>query len=341
MIDTRIVVGEATDVAEVRRLASREAEGLGFSAADVARVALVATEAAGNLQRHAQGGQVLIRPSAAAGVPGIEILALDTGPGIADVGQALRDGYSTAVGSLGSGLGSIRRHADAFELVSSPEAGTALLARIDSKDAADAGPSPAILRVGAVSVAQPGESVCGDAWAMRTTERGGVVLIADGLGHGPEAGRAAQAAVTAFEGWTGQDLTGLMKIIHDKLHGTRGAAVAVADIDVVERKVRFVGAGNAAARIETPEGPYHALVSVQGTAGLAIRHVREFTYEWPSPQALLVLHTDGLSAHWTLSRYPGAFARDPSLVAGLLYRDCWRGRDDGTVVVVKQGQETP
>ena len=47
------------------------------------------------------------------------------------------------------------------------------------------------------------------------------------------------------------------------------------------------------------------------------------------------MHSDGLTTHWTLERLPGLAARHPSLIAGVLYRDFKRGRDDVTVVVAR------
>jgi len=341
-MDARIVVREATDVAEVRRLASRLAIGEGFPENRVGRVALVATEAAGNLRKHAGGGQVLMRAVTASGEPAVEILALDKGPGIADLGKALDDGHSTAPGSLGTGLGAIRRLSDMFEIVSTPEAGTAIFVRIRrsplGRTSADSTRS-STLRVGAVSVAQPGESVCGDAWSFRATEHGGVVLVADGLGHGPYAAEAAQAAVSAFQACDIDSLPDAMNTLHAALRNTRGAAIALADLDVDDRRVCYVGVGNIGARIETPDGRYHALVSVEGTAGVAVRQTPEFAYEWPSGTSVLILHSDGLSSRWELGSYRGIFAKDPAMVAAVLYRDFWRGRDDATVVAVKQADE--
>ena len=66
-----------------------------------------------------------------------------------------------------------------------------------------------------------------------------------------------------------------------------------------------------------------------------MRRVQEFTYPWP-PGAILVLHSDGLLSHWTLDRHPGLAARHPMLLAGILYRDFRRGRDDTTVVVARE-----
>jgi hypothetical protein len=53
------------------------------------------------------------------------------------------------------------------------------------------------------------------------------------------------------------------------------------------------------------------------------------------PDALVILNSDGLQSHWSLNAYPGIAARDPSLIAAVLYRDFNRGRDDATVVVAK------
>ena len=62
----------------------------------------------------------------------------------------------------------------------------------------------------------------------------------------------------------------------------------------------------------------------------------DFSYAWPE-DGLLVLHSDGLSTSTGLESYPGLAARDPVLIAGVLYRDFSRGRDDATVVVAKAG----
>ena len=77
-----------------------------------------------------------------------------------------------------------------------------------------------------------------------------------------------------------------------------------------------------------------SVVSQPGTAGHLARGIREYTYRWPSG-ALLVLHSDGVSTHHDLTRYPGLGQRHPALIAGVLLRDAGRGRDDATVVVAR------
>jgi hypothetical protein len=65
-----------------------------------------------------------------------------------------------------------------------------------------------------------------------------------------------------------------------------------------------------------------------------MRRVQEFEFDFP-PDALLILHSDGLATHWTSADYPGLVAKHAGLIAGVLYRDHDRGSDDVTVVVLK------
>jgi len=99
-----VVVTEPSQVGEARRAAVALANLLGFDETEIAKVALVVTETASNLVKHAAGGIVLLTPIESGGVVGVEVLALDRGPGVADLAACLRDGFSTA-GTPGTGLG--------------------------------------------------------------------------------------------------------------------------------------------------------------------------------------------------------------------------------------------
>ena len=77
------------------------------------------------------------------------------------------------------------------------------------------------------------------------------------------------------------------------------------------------------------------MVSHNGTVGHVTRKVQEFVYPW-LPGALVIMHSDGLGTQWSLERYPGLALRDPALIAGVLYRDFQRGRDDVTVLVARE-----
>jgi anti-sigma regulatory factor (Ser/Thr protein kinase) len=332
-----LTISESSQAAEARRLITGLASSLGFNETEIGQVAIVITEAATNLVKHAAGGWLLVRALERANLVGLEILALDQGPGITNIGASLRDGYSTA-GSPGTGLGAIVWIAAFFDIFSQPDNGTALLTRLwakNEKQGSRARLPAEPLEIGAVCLAKAGEDICGDSWAVQQGVGRCMIMVADGLGHGPEAAKASNAAVDLLP--TNGTLTPLALIqnAHVALHSTRGAAVAVVELDLERSLVKFAGVGNIAGTIFTDDTSRH-LASYNGTVGHEMRKIQGFTYPW-STNALLVLHSDGLGTHWNLNAYPGLASRHPSLIAGVLYRDFNRGRDDVTVLVAKSG----
>jgi hypothetical protein len=97
----------------------------------------------------------------------------------------------------------------------------------------------------------------------------------------------------------------------------------------------FAGVGNIACRVESGQ-TRRQLVSHNGTLGHMMRRVQQFDFPLPVG-ALLIFHSDGLATHWNLADYSGLAGRHPSVIAGVLYRDHERGRDDVTVLVVRNG----
>ncbi len=332
-----IGVRDTTQTAEARRNAAQLAARLGFDETETGNLGLVVTEAAKNLLKHAGGGDLILRGIDEGGAAIVEMLAIDSGPGIQDVARSFEDGYSTA-GTPGTGLGAISRLSSMHDIYTRPREGTALLAQVARR-----GPHSRAMphqgnrfRVGVVSVPHPAEPVCGDAWSFAESQGlGGRVLVADGLGHGLLAADAARMAVRVAGEHREESGVLLMERIHLALRPTRGAAVAIADLDLPSGQVRFTGLGNIAGTIVSPDGAVRHLVSHPGTAGHEVRKIAEFTYGW-EPGSTLIMHSDGLSTHWSLERYPGLLSRHPSLAAAVLYRDFNRRRDDVTVVVVQE-----
>lgn len=330
-----MAVSESSQVGEARRAATQLAGRLGFGEAEAGKVAIVVTEAASNLVKHGGGGELLLGVLERDGVAGIEILALDRGPGMADLGRCLRDGYSTA-GTQGTGLGAIARLSSGFDVHSAPNAGTAVLARLWARPPEPEGPGGA-LEVGAVSQPHPAEQVCGDAWAVEQASGRVQFVVADGLGHGPTAATAAREAVRIFHDNVRRPPAEILHTIHAALRSSRGAAVLVVQIDLVDRQVCCAGVGNISGSIVSA-GASRSLVSHNGTVGHSVRKVQEFLYPFPSG-SLLVLHSDGLATSWRLDQYPGLAVRAPVLIAGVLYRDFKRGRDDVTVLAARERAE--
>jgi hypothetical protein len=121
---------------------------------------------------------------------------------------------------------------------------------------------------------------------------------------------------------------------HRALRTTRGAAIAVAQLSKETSQIKFAGVGNISAHLLTG-GERRQIMSHNGIVGNNMRNVQEFSFDW-SQDSMLILHSDGLTAQWDLSQYPGLSHRHPSLIAAVLYRDYSRKRDDATVVVLQQ-----
>jgi anti-sigma regulatory factor (Ser/Thr protein kinase) len=325
---------ERSLVAEARRLSIDVATREGLDESDASRAAIVATELGTNLIKHAEHGEISITAFDDSDGKGVEVLALDKGPGILDLQRSLADGHSTA-GSAGSGLGSVRRNADVFGINSQAGRGTAVLARIRPKGQR----VTASYIVSSLSAPYPGETVCGDGWSARHTGRKLMVLLADGSGHGPLAHVAAVRAIEMFGERGSETPEQIAQSVHRALGATRGAAIAIAEIDLPRGHVNFSGIGNISAAL-LDRGSLRRMVSYNGTAGHSAPKIHAFQYPFQGP-ATVILHSDGLTARWDLDQYPGLAAAHPSLISGVLYRDYRRGRDDATVVTVRSSSAWP
>jgi len=250
-----------------------------------------------------------------------------------DISECMRDGYSTA-GSAGGGLGAISRLSDRFDIASWPGKGTAVSARFFHGGAPKL-PHPALW--GGLCLPMRGESVSGDGWAAVPHEGNLTILLADGLGHGPSAAEAARAATGLFSRRYALPLEELAGRLHDALRPTRGAAIAVSRLIPAMRRVEFIGIGNVAGTL-IAGGQARKMLSHNGTAGHNAPKIQSFRYDYTGV-ALVLLHSDGLATSWSLERYPGLAVHDPALIAGILYRDYCRGRDDVMVVAMGAARE--
>jgi hypothetical protein len=269
--------------------------------------------------------------------PELEVLAIDAGPGMQDVDACLLDGYSTG-GTAGHGLGAVSRLSNTFDLFSIPDRGTVVLSRSERSRGSSLDPAVrrSSLEFGAISVAVAGEIECGDTW--RIADGGSLVsiFVADGLGHGTLAASASQAAVAVFSARPFDAPSLIMKNCHRALSGTRGSVAACALLHCGETKLDYAGVGNIAGMVVTRESS-RGMVSHNGTLGVQLLRTQQFDYHWPLGSRV-VMHSDGLSARWSVSAYPGLHLHHSAVIAGVLYRDFVRRRDDVTVVVACQRQ---
>ncbi len=310
----------------VKRVALDAAVRLGLGEQRVGELAIGISELASNLHKHADNGWIAVRCLRAPQVGGVEIVAIDSGPGMSDALVNPRVGHSTA-GTLGIGLGAVERlpsYVDGYSLRGS---GTVVAAQFWP-----AGVTPAPPRVEGISRPLTGETMCGDRFSARVHGNLILLLVADGLGHGPLAAAAGSAAADAFQK-TSLDAPGaIVEYVHGAMSHTRGAAVSVARVD--GDTVWFAGLGNVTGAAVWPDGERRGMVSMPGIAGHRARQIKEFSYQIDA-DAVTVLHSDGVTDRWNVRDYPGLLRRSPLTIAATLLRDGGHRRDDACVAVVK------
>jgi hypothetical protein len=315
-----LVVAEPGHVEVARRAAAAQAQRIGFDESGVANVSEVVGRLASGLIENSVGGQLLVTSLSMGDVAGLELIALGGSGGHVETLAAI----AALVGDC-----------DSYSALDQPPA---MMARLWTRPPPVDG-FPLAYEFGAISVPAPGELKCGDGWWAESTASRALIVLADGLGHGPVAHEAAQKAMAISRAYRDHTPRDLMVRIHEGLRQTRGAAAIVVVIDLARQTLTCCGVGNIAGMIVTPSH-VSGLVSQHGTAGINKVRLQEFSYPFPA-DAVLILHSDGLKTAWNLDRYPGLAGHQPALVAAMLYRDFVRGRDDTTVVVLRNRQRSP
>ncbi|OJF14271.1 ATP-binding SpoIIE family protein phosphatase, partial [Couchioplanes caeruleus] len=303
------------------------ADRLGFDETRTTEVAIVVSEVGSNLYKHGDRGRIVIRCLRSGSRAAVELVAIDAGPGMADLVLSRRDGHST-VGTLGIGMGAIARLSSQYDAYSGLGRGTVLTVRLWSHKSDSTEPT-----VGGLCRPTAGEQVCGDRFVSRMHVDGPLMMVVDGLGHGPLAAAAAAAAVDAFQTTDADEPAAIVEHVHRSIRQTRGAAVGAAKLDPTHRTVRFAGVGNIAGFVAAGADRC-AMASVPGIAGYHARSIRAFSYRL-EPDAIVVMHSDGVTDRWSLSAYPGLVKHSALIIAATLLRDAGTRHDDACVLVAK------
>ncbi|MFG2205858.1 SpoIIE family protein phosphatase [Streptomyces sp. NPDC048638] len=293
------------------------------------QAAVVASELASNLANHAVQGALYIHQLALG--TGIEIVAVDRGPGIRDVQECLADGYTTN-GTLGAGLGAVMRIATAFTIRSQPGHGTVAGARLAVPQQSE------VDGIGAVCVAADREQDCGDGVAAVEHEGMRTAVVVDGLGHGQLASEAARTALRAFHRAPDAPVPDILTTMHRALRHTRGAAVGVLRLDA--GSAQYSGIGNIRALTLDRHDVGHRLTGQPGVVGLNMTAPRIHRFPLP-PDATVVLHSDGVDHRWARTPTPFLHRLPPPLLAAAVLHDHRLVRDDATVLAVRPLQSQP
>ena len=325
-----LLVTESSQIAQARRSVAALAARQGFNEEHAGRAALVAMEICSNMVKHGSGGELIAQPLERGGMRGVGLIGLDKGVGIADLAKCLRDGFSTS-GSPGTGLGAIGRMSQLFDVYSQPGQGTAVAAQLWPDGRA---PRDERLEIGAIVIPAPNEVECGDRWCYVERAGGALVMGVDGLGHGLGASQAANLACDIFMTEKTRAPAAVLERIHLNLRTTRGAAAIVIDIDWQRGQLLAAGIGNLVAGI-VENNSMKRIPSYNGIVGHATPRIRELSYPI-GPASMIIFHSDGLTGAWQPERYPGLMQHPCAVIAGVLYRDCKRGRDDSLVVALRR-----
>lgn len=333
-----VAIEDQASLSLVREQVRARAQAAGLDPAVGEGLVTAASELASNVLRHAREGRVVVRPVRRGGVPGVEVVAADRGPGIADPPAALSGRGSgafprltTGTGPTGTGLGAglagARRLAQELDLDVRLGEGTCVWAR------SFAAPVPRS-EVALFGRALAGEPVSGDDGAFWRGEEHLLLAVADGLGHGPEAREASRAAIDALASCDpGAALGGLLARCADAVRGTRGAVITLLRLGLRDREGDHLGVGDVRTVVCGP-GKLEVLLGNPGLlAGSQAPTPR--TRAAPirlNPHGALAIFTDGLRS--AAAPGPGA-GSDPVALACELATRFARGTDDLLVLAAR------
>jgi anti-sigma regulatory factor (Ser/Thr protein kinase) len=297
----------------------------------LANIDIVVAEIVSNLSKHADDGKVMVKLIEENGIHGLEIIAIDNGPGMTDVKRMMPDGVSTK-NTLGQGLGSIKRQTDFFQIYSIKDWGTILVARIFNSEIRST--KNVNFDIKSILLPKPGETECGDGFYSTVTKDHIKLFLGDGLGHGPEAAKAVTIAGDSFLRCTEDSPEEIIRHINADVKKTRGLVGTVVVFNIEEKKWRICGIGNISTKIISPDQTKN-YIGYNGIIGLNLGntlHSQEISYDTGQH---LIMCSDGLKSRWDLIRHPTVFRYDLSMISAILYKDFARNSDDMSVVTCK------
>lgn len=293
---------------------------------------LIVAEMATNLVKHGGGGNLLVKIIEENKIPGIEIISIDNGHGMADVNKMIADGTSTKQ-TLGLGLGTMKRLSNFFQVYSLKDWGTIVLSRIFSKEIPPYSKPPRA-EIKSVVIPKPGETACGDGFYSVTTKDHVKIFLGDGLGHGIEADEVVQKAGAAFKECEETNPCEIISYINTSVRKTRGLVGSVAVLNTKEKTWRLCGVGNITARISGPSFMKNYM-AYNGIIGLNVPktlNAQEVPYEKGQN---LILCSDGIKTRWDMLKYTAITRYDLSILCAAILKDYTRNTDDASVATVK------
>ena len=315
----------------IKKEIHKQAIEAGMSPSRINELDLIVAEMTSNLFKYSDDGELLLGVFQNGGSPYIELISIDNGPGMINPAKMMQDGMSTS-NTLGHGLGSMKRLSDTFELYSQIGWGTIVLSRVYNDPEKAKVKNDLIMRP--IVVFKPGEKTSGDGFTYKKTDKYIKMMLADGLGHGPEANLAINEAANAFKVFPDYSPTQTLRFIHSAIKKTRGAVINIICYDFQRKVWTTAGVGNIAVRMSGPVN-FKNHMSYNGIVGHNIPNTmndQEYVAEEYN-QAMLC--SDGIKTRIDMARYPMMYKYDASILAAAIYKDHARRNDDMSVVIAK------
>lgn len=312
---------------EIHRLANEA----GMNTERIHELDIIVAEMTSNLFKYSDDGEILMGIFHNNGSPYIELISIDNGPGIANPSRMVQDGISTT-NTLGHGLGSMKRLSDTFEIYSQMGWGTIVLSRVYNTPPKSKIKDPVIIR--SIVVSKPGETLSGDGFVYKKTDTYIKMMLADGLGHGPEANKAVNEAASAFKVFPDYDPIETLRFIHTTIKKTRGAVINIMGYEPDKKMWTTAGVGNIAARMIGPSTLRNHM-SYNGIVGHNIPNTMN-DQQYPADQYnQVMLCSDGIKTRIDLAKYPQMYKYDQTILAAAIYKDHARRNDDMSVILAK------
>lgn len=302
-----------------------------FKIKRTAEIDIVVSEITSNLIKHVGSGELLYRLGVEDEQPVFEIICIDKGPGIKDLKNAMKDGVSSSK-TLGQGIGAITRLSNFSQIYTQPENGTIVYCKFFKTRDLEVPKKNLVARC--INVPIAGETVSGDNMVIRYFKTKTLIFAADGLGHGPHAKEAVDAAVSAFKESMTADPSEMIRELHQHVKKTRGLVGTVAVLDHITKKWEICGVGNICTRIQSGL-EYKNYVSNNGVIGLNIPTRLQNSVMPMEKYQMLIFCSDGFKTSWDLAKYPSILKFDPMIIAAVLYKDYNRRTDDTSILIVK------
>jgi len=186
------------------------------------------------------------------------------------------------------------------------------------------------IQIGAVSRPKPGEIECGDHYVIVENGDEYIIAVADGLGHGPDAAVASQAACKYISENSSEGLKKMLLGCSQAISHSRGAALIIIRINTASHELSYIGIGNVEMQSVSQESIRP--VNVPGIVGRQINRSLYMSSHQLNKGDILAIFTDGISGRFGLKEYSKL---DAQALAETILEKHSKDHDDATCVTIR------